>query len=147
MLEKGTFILKHHLEHHQEVKLGDVKIRFETHRKHQTCFRRQVGEAVAIKLSGSNPKCINIKNKFEHTRCILPDIGALEPEEVEKKKSEAQEKVIEKLREAAKKLPSRTIPGTRKRDFPDATPRELLNTEVTTKKRKTEERGEMVERS
>ena len=42
LLEKESLSLKHHIQHHQDVKLGEVKIRFETHRKHQTSFRRQI---------------------------------------------------------------------------------------------------------
>ena len=57
-----------------------------------------------------------------------------------------QEKVIEKLREEAKKLPSRLIHGTRKRDFPNATPRGLLSKEATSKKRKQEEWEDVVKK-
>ena len=96
LMERDFMILKHHINKHGDVKLGEVKMRFETHRKHQTCFRRQIGEAVAIKLSRADPKRININNKFEYTRCILPDIGALDPEPIEKARNDAEEKKIDK---------------------------------------------------
>ena len=70
---------------------------------------------------------MNINNKFEYTRCILPDIGALEPEAQEQMRAEEEDRQIEKLRKEAKKLPVRLMEGSRKRDFPNKTPRELLN--------------------
>ena len=33
LLEKDSFILNHHMKCHQDTKLGEVKVRFETHRK------------------------------------------------------------------------------------------------------------------
>ena len=98
LLEKDSFILQHHVQKHGDRKLGDMKIRFETHKKHQTSFRRQIGEAVAIKLSRNYPKIININNKFEYTCCILPDIGALEPEPLEKERADEENKTIERQR-------------------------------------------------
>ena len=105
LIERESFILKHHVARHGDVKLGDVKIRSETHKKHQTSFRRQIGEAVAIKLSRADPKRININNKFVYTRCILPDIGALDPEPVEKAKNDEEDKKIDTIRQKSNLLP------------------------------------------
>ena len=77
-------------------------------------------------MSRSDSKRININNKFEYTRCILPDIGALEPEQIEKDREDEEDKAVEKIREKAKKLQTRFIEGSRRKDFPDATPRQLL---------------------
>ena len=32
LLDKDSFILKHHITHHPELRLGEVKMRFETHK-------------------------------------------------------------------------------------------------------------------
>ena len=122
LMDKDSFILEHHVNKHGDVKLGEVKIRFETHKKHQTSFQMQIGEAVAIKLSRADPKRVNINNKFECTRCILPDIGALDPEPMEKARYDAEEKNIDKIRQKSKLLPVRMMEGSKKRDYPDATP-------------------------
>ena len=62
LLKKESFILKHHIKAHPKTNLGEVQVRFVTHIKHQTCFRRQISEAVAIKLSRNDPKKRNINN-------------------------------------------------------------------------------------
>ena len=144
LMEKNNFILKHHVTHHPELKLGEVKIRFETHKKCQTSFRRQISEAVAIKLSTSDHNKTNINNKFEYTRCILPDIGALDPEEVEKKREEELDEKIDRLREEVRKLPQRTVEGSRRKCFPDKTPDELLRRKDWEENKDREERGSIV---
>ena len=52
---------------------------------------------------------MNINNKFEYTRWILPDIGALDPEPMEKARNDSEEKKIDKIRQKSKLLPVRMI--------------------------------------
>ena len=59
----------------------------------------------------------------------MPDIGALDPEPIEKSKNDEEEKKIDLIRKKARLLPIRLIEGTRRRDFPDVTPNDLLNME------------------
>ena len=78
--------------------------------------------AVAIKLSRNDPKKRNINNKFEYTRCILPDIGALDPDQAEEEEDEKMNQLVNRLREEVQKKPKRYIKGTRKYDFPEGCP-------------------------
>ena len=121
LLDKESFILKHHIKEHEDLNLGELNIRFELHKKHRTRFRRQISEVV-IKLSRANPNIKDLNNKFEYTRCVLPDIGALQPQAIEEQENDRMDALLDTIREEAKRLPKRFIEGTRKQDFPNAMP-------------------------
>ena len=62
------------MEAHPDTRFGDLKFIFKTIRHHNSDFRRQIDEAVEIKLSKGNPLRVNVNNKLEYNRCILPDL-------------------------------------------------------------------------
>ena len=62
-----------------------------------------MGEAVVIRLSRHDLKKSNINNKFEYTRCVLPDIGALDPDLQEEAEDERMNGLVNKIREEVKK--------------------------------------------
>ena len=70
--------MRHHIRAHQEKQLGDIKFTFSVRGHYSSAFRRQVGEAVAIKLSIGDIGKLNLNSKIEYNRCLIPDITSLE---------------------------------------------------------------------
>ena len=126
LLKPDSFILKHHIIHHRDLQLGDLKIRFEVKGKHQSAFRRQISEAVSIKMSRGDPMKLNMNNKYEYTRCILPYIGALAPVEEEEAADKKLTECIKSMKAKYKKKGIRLIEGTRMHNFPEGSPFELV---------------------
>ena len=60
------------------------------------------------------PSCISVFS------VKMPDVGALEPEPVEKERADEEDKTIERLREKIKRLPARFIerPGRKISQMP-----------------------------
>ena len=119
------------MERHPDVHLGALEIGFQPMMYHQTAFRRQIYEAVAIKMSMRDTGKLNLNNKQEYNRCILPELEDKDPSQEETMME--QEKVERLLRlkriwkevldlAAEKKLRKRN----QRWQFPAMTPDELL---------------------
>ena len=99
LLNNDSFMLRHHMEDHPDVKLGEVRFQFSVIKFHQTCFRRQIHEAVEIKLSTSSHKK-TLNNKLEFNRSILPSLGDRDPTQEEK---DRDREIIRRIKEMKEK--------------------------------------------
>ena len=66
LMEDSSFMLRHHLNAHPDTKFGELKFLFKPLTYHESAFRRQIDEAVSIKLSINNPLKANINNKLKY---------------------------------------------------------------------------------
>ena len=69
---------------------------------------------------------LNMNNKYEYTRCILPYIGALAPVEEEEAADKKLTECIKSMKAKYKKKGIRLIEGTRMHNFPEGSPFELV---------------------
>ena len=84
-------------------KLGSLQFRFRIKTHFLSAFRRQVSEAVAIKMGIGDKEFSLINEKMEYNRCLIPDLLQLEtPEESEKLQRLDEESI--KLRRNTKLL-------------------------------------------
>ena len=124
-------MLKHHLRSHPDRNLGDMAFTFSIKSHFSSAFRRQVGEAVAIKMSIADPKVLNLNSKLEYNRCLISDILDLDSPEKTQEEHKLDEKMIKlkklgtEMWESWKKLGGGMGP-MEKRRLPKMTPEALL---------------------
>ena len=98
LMNPESFMLRHHMEAHKDLMLGDVRFHFEVVKHHETCFRRQIHEAVEIKLSTTSNRT-TLNSKLEFNRSILPNLCDMEPTQAEKDNDKKTVDRIKKMKE------------------------------------------------
>ena len=82
LAETTNFMLKHHIKYHRDDQLGTLRFMFKVKKHFLSAFRRQVAEAVPIKMNADCSSHFLMNDKLEYNRCLIPDILELEtPEE------------------------------------------------------------------
>ena len=74
LADPTSFMLKHQIKYHREEHLGSIKFMFKVKRHFLSAFRRQVAEAVAIKMGAECDSHYLMNDKLEYNRCLIPDI-------------------------------------------------------------------------
>ena len=69
-----SHMLTHLTQEHKEENIEDPKFKFEVLSQIRTAFRRQISEAVDIRLRTTKGEGTLLNNKQEFSRCVIPEL-------------------------------------------------------------------------
>ena len=110
--DKGSHMLKHIVEEHEEEEEKEVKFRMKIVRTHRTAFERQIFESIRIQNERKNHNILN--SRTEYNRCALPRLEVRigdsknrqrdkEREIEESKEAEVEKKIAERRKKRTDK--------------------------------------------
>ena len=103
--DKGSHMLKHIVEEHEEEDDTEIKFRMRIIRNHRSAFERQIFESIRIQNERRNHNILN--SRTEYNRCALPRLEVRVGERKTKQRDKEKEIEEEKEAEIEKKIVKR----------------------------------------
>ena len=73
---KSSWILRHYIPSHIDLTKEEVLFSLEVIKFCSGAFECHIQESIEIKRSMNEVGTLNLNNKWEYSRCVLPDLGA-----------------------------------------------------------------------